>query len=122
MNACFIVFVSEPWGNYTYVPQKSTVHLNCTGNSTGLYWSIIINVNEKLQQNDLRFDNNDSINILNNNSFYDESPSNSNIIQLRIETSRFHVNDSQSLIRCVDGRVEDPTIPETTLIVYGKGT
>ena len=117
---CSTVSVSSPGKRYTYIPQGSTVYINCTGESgQSPAWSVrLTETAENLHQFGQR-----STELLNNRGFYEINlPSdgpNQTVVQL-IANSTTHQSD-RTLVKCTDvASQENPTLFETTLVIYGR--
>ena len=114
--------MSSPGKQYavTYIPQGSTIYINCTGESGQTpAWSVrLTETAVNLHQFGSR-----STELLNNHGFYEvtilSAGSNQTVVQL-IVNSTIHQNN-RTLVRCADvASTNIPTLFETTLAVYGK--
>ena len=112
----YAVGVAPPWEMNTFVPQGSSIHINCTANSgQSPLWSIRLTDSS---DNFLHFPFPASQDLLNNHGFYEIPQDDSEIIRLIVNSTQ---DNNGTLIRCIDGgSLESPTIYETTLIVYGR--
>ena len=100
----------------TFVPQGSSVHITCTADSgQSPLWSIQLTDSS---DNFFQFTFLPSEILLNLHGFYDVPTDDSGIIQLIINSTQ---DNNRTLIRCIDGgSLQESTIFETTLIVYGR--
>ena len=112
---CSTVFVSSPGKQYTYIPQGSTVYINCTGES-GPAWSVqLTETSENLHQFPA------SAALLNSHCFYEINltSNGSHVVQL-IANSTTHESNS-TFVKCTDvASLKNPTLFETTLVIYGR--
>ena len=118
INSYSKVGVSPPWERITYVPQNSTIQINCTANSSAHspVWSILLSGTTAISQ----FSFQPSIRLLNRRGFYKiplpEVPGTLKTIQLLINRTE---GNSGTLIKCNDV-VSSTLFSETNLIVFGK--
>ena len=117
----FTVSVSSLAGEFTYVPQGSTIYINCTGESGQTpAWSVRL-TETALYLN--QFSNPSNVVVLNSRGFYEinlpSDGSDQNVVQLLVNSTA-HQNN-RTLVRCADvASVNIPTLFETTLVIYGK--
>ena len=118
--ACFgTVEVALPWERNTYVPQGSSVRVNCTANSSeqSPVWSILLSGKTAISQ----FSFPETIRLLNNRGFYqvmvpEVQPGAPKTIALFINSTE---ENNGTVIKCSDVG-SAALFSETNLIVYGK--
>ena len=112
-----LVSVAPPWDTNTYVPQGSSVHVNCTGEKNQHpAWTIILTGSQAVS---LQFSFEQSVRLLNSRNFY-------KLLEVELEmatTIQLLINSTEgnngTVIQCVD--IGSATIiSETTLTVYGE--
>ena len=113
----FIVGVTLPWQAKTYIPQNTSVQMNCTveGSTRNLAWSIQLAGSD----NSIRFKFNHSIMLLNNRGFFKLA----DMTTERTKTIRLVVNSTDgnngTEIQCIDPGTA-VTVNETTIVVFGN--
>ena len=117
-NLYSTVGVSSSWERTTYVPQDSSVLMNCTANSSvhSPVWSILLSGTTAITQ----FSFPRSIMLLNSRGFYEVmlpgvQPGALKTIQLLINNTE---ENNGTLIKCNDV-VSSTLFSETTLVIYG---
>ena len=117
------VKVSLPWEEKIFIPQGSSVLVNCTADTSNesdiessLEWSLRLPDCEI----DDRFINPLQKKILNNRGFYELPPVNIpvEIIRLVINSTDDNVHINGTVLRCAN-IVSGQLLQETTLLVYG---
>ena len=113
----YTVGVARPWETNTYIPQGSSVYVNCTAERReNPAWTIQL----PGRTSRLQFTFEASITTLNNQSFYQLTEVD---LGMTVKTIRVLMNSTMgnngTVIRCEDVGT-GTSIAETTLIVYGK--
>ena len=114
------VEVTEPWERTTYVPQRSSVHFNCTASKSEqslIIWSILLVGTDTPSL----FGFPASINLLNSRGFYelpivDEMTGSDHMIQLLMNSTE---NNNGTVVRC-DGIDPPALLQETNIVTFGE--
>ena len=113
------VTVSQPWEDYTYIPEGSIALVKCTADmARAPAWTIFLGGNETNPVG-LQFTFNVSINSLNKRGFYQVPSDVDGTILLKVNVTEGINNNNGTEILCVYPG-EATTISKTVLIVYGE--